>query len=71
MKDSTNKNPIIEDIEDWWEFLDTSEKVSVIWLAVVALIVLVLGIMFPIFGIIALGSASIVGTFAALFNIFG
>lgn len=70
MKESTNnRNTIIEDITEWWEFLDTSEKVAVVWLTIVGAILITLGAIFPIFGIILFGLCVFIGTIVSILHL--
>lgn len=69
MKESTKRSPIIEEIIDWWEYLDTGERVAVVWLSLVALVLVVLGIIFPVFGLVALFVAGLIGTIVAIVHL--
>lgn len=69
MKESTKQSPIIEAIVDWWDYLDTGERVAIVWLSLVALAVIALGITFPIFGIVILLLAGLVGTIVAIVHL--
>jgi uncharacterized membrane protein len=71
MKDETNKTTVMDEIAEWWEYLDLSEKVAVLWLAAFAVALVTLGIMFPIFGIILFGVVSIIGAIVSLLHLFG
>lgn len=61
---------MIDEITEWWEFLDLSEKFSVIWLGLFAVALVTLGILFPIVGIVLLIIGSIIGTVVALVHLF-
>lgn len=64
-----NKPTVMDEIAEWWDFLDFGEKVSYVWLAIFAVGVVTLGILFPIFGLIALGIGVVIGTIAAIVHI--
>lgn len=59
----------MDEITEWWEYLETSEKVAAVWLAIVAVAVITLGFLFPIFGLIALGLGTINGTIWAIIKL--
>jgi len=64
-----DKRTAMDKFAEWWGFLDTGEKVAYIWLAIVAVIVVTLGILFPIFGIVILVLGVGIGTIAAVVHI--
>ncbi len=65
-----NKPTVMDEIAEWWDFLDLGEKVAVAWLALFAVIVVTLGILFPVFGIILFCIAALIGTVVALVHLF-
>lgn len=70
MKENNDDKPtMIDEIAEWWDYLDLSEKVSVVWLCFFAVAMVTLGILFPIFGIILFIVASVIGTVVALVHL--
>lgn len=64
------KPTMIDEITEWWEFLDLGEKFSVIWLILFGAALITLGIIFPIVGLVLFIIGSIMGTIVALLNLF-
>jgi len=71
MKESKNNQPtMIDEIAEWWEFLDLGEKFAVIWLVLFAAALITLGILFPVVGLVLLIIGSMIGTVVALVHLF-
>ena len=66
MKDATDKPTVMDKIAQEWAGLDLGVQIALSWLSVVLLGVIVLGVIFPLFGLIMLGIVVVVGTIAAV-----
>lgn len=70
MKPENTTPTMIDEITEWWEFLDLSEKFAVLWLILFAAALITLGILFPMIGLVLLIIGSIIGTVVALVHLF-
>lgn len=61
---------MIDEITEWWEFLDLSEKFAVIWLVLFGAALITLGITFPIVGLVLFIVGSVIATVVALVHLF-
>lgn len=70
MKENNTKPTMIDEVTEWWQFLDLSEKFAVIWLTLFASALITLGIIFPMIGLILFIIGSVIGTLVALVHLF-
>ena len=70
LKPENTKPTMIDEITEWWEFLDLSEKFAVLWLILFGSALITLGIIFPIVGLVLLILGSVIGTIVALIHLF-
>jgi hypothetical protein len=66
MKDTTDKPTTMDQIAEAWAETDLGVKIAFSWLALVFLGLVVVGILFPIAGLIMLGILALVGTCVAV-----
>lgn len=70
MKDEFKGPSLMDEIAEAWSDTDLGVKLAFIWLSLVLIGLVVVGIIFPIAGLIMLGVAVVVGTIAALVYLF-
>lgn len=70
LKPENTTPTMIDEITEWWEFLDLSEKFAVIWLVLFAAALITLGIIFPIVGLVLFIVGSVIATIVALVHLF-
>lgn len=70
MKPENTTPTMIDEITEWWEFLDLSEKFAVIWLVLFGAALITLGIIFPIVGLVLFIVGSVIATVVALVHLF-
>lgn len=61
---------MIDEIAEWWAYLDLSEKFAVVWLCLFAVALIALGITFPIVGLCLFIVGSLIATIVALVHLF-
>lgn len=66
MKDTTDKPTTMDQIAEAWAETDLGAKIAFSWLALVFVGLVVVGIIFPIAGLIMLGIVVLVGTIFAI-----
>jgi hypothetical protein len=66
MKETTNKKPISKEIAEAWADTELGAKIALTWLGIVFIVLIVVGIIFPIAGLIMLGIVVVLGTIGAI-----
>jgi hypothetical protein len=64
MKDTTDNQP--NAFAEWWDDLEPGEKFSTVWLSLVFIGLVIVGITFPVAGLIMLGLVVVMVTIGVL-----